>query len=103
MGQALTVGTKYAADVRRARTLVLWGANPAVTAPPCLRRMEWTEARPSPVPVGLVVKYGSKTRRRSASAMPHSADVSFGVNSRTRSRSASKPVVRASTRNARCT
>jgi anaerobic selenocysteine-containing dehydrogenase len=34
MGQALTVGTKYAADVRRAKTLLVWGANPWVTAPP---------------------------------------------------------------------
>lgn len=34
MGQALTVGSKYSADVRRAKTLVLWGANPQITAPP---------------------------------------------------------------------
>lgn len=36
MGQALTVGTKYAPDVRNLKTLVTWGANPAVTAPPLL-------------------------------------------------------------------
>lgn len=36
MGQALTVGSKYAADVRSLKTLVLWGANPGVTAPPFL-------------------------------------------------------------------
>lgn len=34
MGQALTVGTKYAPELRRAKTLVVWGANPWVTAPP---------------------------------------------------------------------
>lgn len=34
MGQALTVGTKYSAELRRAKTLVVWGANPSVTAPP---------------------------------------------------------------------
>lgn len=34
MGQALTVGSKYAPDVHRAKTLVVWGANPATTAPP---------------------------------------------------------------------
>jgi anaerobic selenocysteine-containing dehydrogenase len=34
MGQALTVGTKYSADVRRLKTMVVWGANPPVTAPP---------------------------------------------------------------------
>ncbi len=34
MGQALTVGSKYAPDVRRAKTLVVWGANPWTTAPP---------------------------------------------------------------------
>jgi anaerobic selenocysteine-containing dehydrogenase len=34
MGQALTVGSKYSADVRRAKTLVIWGGNPGVTAPP---------------------------------------------------------------------
>jgi anaerobic selenocysteine-containing dehydrogenase len=34
MGQALTVGTKYSADIRAARTLVMWGANPPTTAPP---------------------------------------------------------------------
>ncbi|MFT3710168.1 MAG: molybdopterin-dependent oxidoreductase [Archangium sp.] len=34
MGQALTVGTKYAAELRKAKTLVVWGANPSVTAPP---------------------------------------------------------------------
>jgi formate dehydrogenase (coenzyme F420) alpha subunit len=34
MGQALTVGTKYAPDLRGLKTLVTWGANPPVTAPP---------------------------------------------------------------------
>ncbi|GMU59507.1 MAG: molybdopterin oxidoreductase [Myxococcaceae bacterium] len=34
MGQALTVGTKYAPDVRALKTLVVWGANPPTTAPP---------------------------------------------------------------------
>ncbi|MFO0596774.1 MAG: molybdopterin-dependent oxidoreductase [Myxococcaceae bacterium] len=34
MGQALTVGTKYSAELRRAKAMVVWGANPAVTAPP---------------------------------------------------------------------
>lgn len=34
MGQALTVGTKYAPDMRNLKTLVCWGANPAITAPP---------------------------------------------------------------------
>lgn len=34
MGQALTVGSKYSPDVRRAKTLLIWGANPPVTAPP---------------------------------------------------------------------
>ena len=34
MGQALTVGSKYSADLRRVKTLLVWGANPAVTAPP---------------------------------------------------------------------
>ncbi|MBL8911045.1 MAG: molybdopterin-dependent oxidoreductase [Archangium sp.] len=34
MGQALTVGTKYAPELRRAKTMVVWGANPWVTAPP---------------------------------------------------------------------
>ena len=34
MGQALTVGSKYSADMRRAKTLLVWGANPPVTAPP---------------------------------------------------------------------
>ncbi len=34
MGQALTVGTKYAPDLRQLKTLVVWGANPPVTAPP---------------------------------------------------------------------
>ncbi len=36
MGQALTVGSKYSSDVRRAKTMVLWGSNPGVTAPPFL-------------------------------------------------------------------
>ncbi|MBL8920593.1 MAG: molybdopterin-dependent oxidoreductase [Myxococcaceae bacterium] len=36
MGQALTVGSKYASDVRRVKTMVLWGSNPGVTAPPFL-------------------------------------------------------------------
>ncbi|MDX2009052.1 MAG: molybdopterin-dependent oxidoreductase [Myxococcaceae bacterium] len=36
MGQALTVGSKYSADVRSTKTLVLWGSNPGVTAPPFL-------------------------------------------------------------------
>jgi anaerobic selenocysteine-containing dehydrogenase len=36
MGQSLTVGTKYAADVRGAKTLVVWGGNPGVTSPPML-------------------------------------------------------------------
>ena len=34
MGQALTVGTKYSPELRRVKTLLVWGANPAVTAPP---------------------------------------------------------------------
>lgn len=34
MGQALTVGTKYAPELRRVKTMVVWGANPWVTAPP---------------------------------------------------------------------
>lgn len=34
MGQALTVGTKYSADVRNTKTMLVWGANPWVTAPP---------------------------------------------------------------------
>lgn len=34
MGQALTVGTKYSPDLRKIKTLVCWGANPAITAPP---------------------------------------------------------------------
>ncbi len=34
MGQALTVGTKYSPELRRVKTLVVWGANPPVTAPP---------------------------------------------------------------------
>ncbi len=34
MGQALTVGTKYAADVRNLKTMVVWGANPPTSAPP---------------------------------------------------------------------
>ena len=34
MGQALTVGSKYSPDLRRAKTLLVWGANPPVTAPP---------------------------------------------------------------------
>ncbi len=34
MGQALTVGSKYSADLRRTKTLLVWGANPSVTAPP---------------------------------------------------------------------
>ncbi len=34
MGQALTVGSKYSPELRRAKTLVVWGANPPVTAPP---------------------------------------------------------------------
>jgi anaerobic selenocysteine-containing dehydrogenase len=34
MGQALTVGTKYSPDLRNLKTLVTWGANPGVTAPP---------------------------------------------------------------------
>ncbi len=34
MGQALTVGSKYSPELRRVKTLVVWGANPAVTAPP---------------------------------------------------------------------
>ncbi|MFZ5438685.1 MAG: molybdopterin-containing oxidoreductase family protein [Myxococcota bacterium] len=33
MGQALTVGTKYSPELRRVKTLVVWGANPPVTAP----------------------------------------------------------------------
>ena len=33
MGQALTVGSKYRHDLRRTRTLVLWGANPTHSAP----------------------------------------------------------------------
>ncbi len=37
MGQALTVGTKYSADLAAARTLLVWGANPTVTAPPLAR------------------------------------------------------------------
>lgn len=34
MGQALTVGSKYAPDLRRLKTLVVWGANPPTSAPP---------------------------------------------------------------------
>ncbi|MDP3157361.1 MAG: molybdopterin-dependent oxidoreductase [Archangium sp.] len=34
MGQALTVGSKYSAELRRTKTLLVWGANPSVTAPP---------------------------------------------------------------------
>lgn len=34
MGQALTVGSKYSADLRSVKTLVIWGANPPTTAPP---------------------------------------------------------------------
>ena len=34
MGEALTVGSKYSADMRKAKTLLVWGANPPVTAPP---------------------------------------------------------------------
>jgi anaerobic selenocysteine-containing dehydrogenase len=33
IGQALTTGSKCRADVSRSRTLVLWGANPTVSAP----------------------------------------------------------------------
>ena len=33
MGQALTVGSKYRHDLRRTRTLVLWGSNPTRSAP----------------------------------------------------------------------
>lgn len=33
MGQALTVGTKYSPDLRKVKSLLLWGANPATTAP----------------------------------------------------------------------
>lgn len=33
MGQALTVGSKYKHDLRRTRTLVLWGANPTHSTP----------------------------------------------------------------------
>jgi anaerobic selenocysteine-containing dehydrogenase len=36
MGQALTVGSKYSSDVRHSKTMVLWGSNPGVTAPPFL-------------------------------------------------------------------
>ncbi|MBE2248467.1 MAG: molybdopterin-dependent oxidoreductase [Myxococcus sp.] len=36
MGQALTVGSKYSSDLRRSKTLVIWGSNPGVTAPPFL-------------------------------------------------------------------
>ncbi len=34
MGRALTCGSNYLPDLERARTLVLWGANPAHAAPP---------------------------------------------------------------------
>ena len=34
MGQALTVGSKYSPEMHTAKTLVVWGANPPVTAPP---------------------------------------------------------------------
>lgn len=34
MGQALTVGSKYSADLRGLKTLVVWGTNPPVTSPP---------------------------------------------------------------------
>lgn len=34
MAQAVTVGTKYSPELRKAKTLVVWGANPPVTAPP---------------------------------------------------------------------
>jgi len=33
MGQALTVGSKYKHDLRRTRTLVVWGANPTHSTP----------------------------------------------------------------------
>ena len=33
MGQALTVGSKYRHDLRRTRTLVVWGTNPTRSAP----------------------------------------------------------------------
>lgn len=33
MGQALTVGSKYRHDLRRTRTLVIWGSNPTHSAP----------------------------------------------------------------------
>ncbi len=33
MGQALTVGSKYRHDLRRTRTLVVWGSNPTRSAP----------------------------------------------------------------------
>src|SRR5678815_5864552 len=33
MGQALTVGSKYRHDLRRTRTLVLWGSNPTHSTP----------------------------------------------------------------------
>jgi anaerobic selenocysteine-containing dehydrogenase len=33
MGQALTVGSKYRHDLRRTRTLVIWGTNPTHSAP----------------------------------------------------------------------
>lgn len=33
MGQALTVGSKYRHDLRRTRTLVVWGTNPTHSAP----------------------------------------------------------------------
>lgn len=33
MGQALTVGSKYRHDLRRTRTLVVWGANPTHSTP----------------------------------------------------------------------
>ncbi len=33
MGQALTVGSKYRHDLRRTRTLVIWGANPTHSTP----------------------------------------------------------------------
>ena len=34
MGKALTCGSKYWADVNNARTLVVWGGNPPISAPP---------------------------------------------------------------------
>lgn len=40
MGKALTYGSNARPDLRRARTLVVWGANPSLTAPPFAHLVE---------------------------------------------------------------